>query len=121
MGFRVQGLDHVALGVGDQEASRRWYADVLGLRREYEAEWGDTPVALMEGGSGLALFRSPGSDSPGMRHIAFRVDAENFALAQEELRSRGIEFEFQDHDVALSIYFEDPDGLQLELTTYERA
>jgi catechol 2,3-dioxygenase-like lactoylglutathione lyase family enzyme len=121
VGFRVQGLDHVALGVGDQEASRRWYADVLGLHREYEAEWGDTPVALMEGGSGLALFRSPGSQSPAMRHIAFRVDAENFALAQDELRRRGIDFEHEDHDVARSIYFEDPDGLQLELTTYERA
>jgi hypothetical protein len=31
----------------------------------------------------------------------------------------GIAFEFQDHAVSQSIYFDDPDGLRLELTTYE--
>ena len=55
----------------------------------------------------------------GLRHIAFRVDRENFDAAQDDLRNRGIAFEFQDHEVSQSIYFQDPDGLQLELTTYE--
>jgi catechol 2,3-dioxygenase-like lactoylglutathione lyase family enzyme len=121
MGFRVQGLDHVALSVGDQQASESWYRDVLGLGREHAAAWGDTPVALMAEGSGLALFRATdgGERAPGLRHIAFRVDRENFDAAQDDLRSRGIAFEFQDHEVSQSIYFQDPDGLQLELTTYE--
>jgi catechol-2,3-dioxygenase len=44
---------------------------------------------------------------------------ENFDNAQDDLRTRGIAFEFQDHAVSQSIYFEDPDGLRLELTTYE--
>jgi catechol 2,3-dioxygenase-like lactoylglutathione lyase family enzyme len=56
MGFQIQALDHVALAVGDQEVEESWYRDVLGLEREYAAEWGDIPVALMGGGSGLALF-----------------------------------------------------------------
>ena len=36
MTFRVQGLDHVALGVGDQQASESWYyfRDPDGLRLE---------------------------------------------------------------------------------------
>jgi catechol 2,3-dioxygenase-like lactoylglutathione lyase family enzyme len=38
---------------------------------------------------------------------------------QRELKKRGIKFEFQDHEIALSIYFRDPDGHQLEITTYE--
>jgi hypothetical protein len=29
MGIRVQGLDHVALAVGDQRATASWYRDVL--------------------------------------------------------------------------------------------
>ncbi len=121
MGFRVQGLDHVALTVGDQEVSESWYRDVLGLGREHAAEWGDTPVALMAHGSGLALFKTPPDDelAAGLRHIAFRVDRKNFELAQDDLRDRGISFAFQDHGVAHSIYFQDPDGLELELTTYE--
>ena len=118
MAIRVQGLDHVALGVGDQQASERWYRDVLGLEREYADEWGDTPVAVMSSGSGLALFRSaPGRDL--IRHIAFRVDRANFEAAQEHLRELGISFEMQDHGVSHSIYFQDPDGVELELTTYE--
>jgi catechol 2,3-dioxygenase-like lactoylglutathione lyase family enzyme len=120
MPFQVEGLDHVALGVSDQGAEESWFTDVLGLRREFASEWGDTPVALMAGGSGLALFRS-GDDEPdaGLRHIAFRVDRANFEAAQDDLRARGIPFELADHDVAHSIYFEDPAGLRLELTTYE--
>jgi catechol 2,3-dioxygenase-like lactoylglutathione lyase family enzyme len=121
MGFRVAGLDHVALSVGDQQASESWYREVLGLGREYADAWGDTPVALMAQGSGLALFRAAGNGdgAVGLRHIAFRVDRENFDVAQKDLRGRGIAFEFQDHGVSHSIYFQDPDGLQLELTTYE--
>jgi catechol-2,3-dioxygenase len=121
MSFHVQGLDHVALAVGDQQLSDIWYREVLGLEREHADAWGDTPIALMAHGSGLALFKAQPDRNPavGLRHIAFRVDRENFEIAQDDLRSRGIAFEFQDHAVSQSIYFEDPDGLQLELTTYE--
>lgn len=120
MGFDVQGLDHVALAVDDQEVAESWYRDVLGLEREYAAEWGDTPVALMAGGSGLALFKASEGEPPvALRHIAFRVDRDNFGAAQDHLRARGIAFEVEDHGVAHSIYFEGPAGLRLELTTYE--
>ncbi len=120
MPFQVDGLDHVALGVADPGAHESWYTDVLGLRREFADAWGEIPVALMAGGSGLALFNSGASEQDGaLRHIAFRVDRENFAAAQDDFRARGIPFEFEDHDVAHSIYFEGPAGLRLELTTYE--
>jgi catechol-2,3-dioxygenase len=39
--------------------------------------------------------------------------------AQEELTKRGIAFHFQDHEISHSIYFDDPDGHQIEITTYE--
>jgi catechol 2,3-dioxygenase-like lactoylglutathione lyase family enzyme len=54
-----------------------------------------------------------------MLHLAFRADRENFLAAQQELKKRGIKFEFQDHEIAHSIYFRDPDGHQLEITTYD--
>jgi catechol 2,3-dioxygenase len=115
--FRVQGLDHVAIGVADQAASRDFYRDVLGLERRYEA-WGDMPVAMMAEHGGMALFPDARRRN-GFLHLAFRVDRVNFELAQEDLREAGIEFEYQDHDVSQSIYFVDPDGNRLELTTYE--
>jgi catechol 2,3-dioxygenase-like lactoylglutathione lyase family enzyme len=52
-------------------------------------------------------------------HLAFRANRENFLVAQEELKRRDIHFEFEDHDISHSIYFRDPDGHRLEITTYE--
>lgn len=117
--IRVQGVDHVAFAVEDQQRSERWYREVVGLQRAYEGAWGDTPVALVSQGTGVALFKAPQRRAPGFRHLAFRVDRENFARAQVQLREKSTRFEFQDHGVSHSIYFQDPDGTALELTTYE--
>jgi catechol 2,3-dioxygenase-like lactoylglutathione lyase family enzyme len=53
-----------------------------------------------------------------MRHLAFRTDQTNFQRAQAELRGQQIPFQFEDHQIAHSIYFRDPDGHQIEITTY---
>ena len=95
MGFVVEGIDHVALAVGDQRASEEWYREVLGLRRAFADEWGDTPVVVTSDSGGMALFKALAVPGPLVR------------------------LEFQDHGAAHSIYFEDPDGLKLELTTYD--
>jgi catechol 2,3-dioxygenase len=124
---RLEGLDHVALAVRDVRASAQWYCDVLGLERLHEAAWGDTPAMVGVGGTMLALFPvrgaepkpPPGKDVLAARHVAFRTDAQSFAEARVELRGRGIEVEFQDHGIAHSIYFRDPDGHELEITTYD--
>jgi catechol 2,3-dioxygenase-like lactoylglutathione lyase family enzyme len=125
--FHVEGIDHVALAVRDVAASARWYGEVLGLERRYAEVWGDFPAVVCAGATCLALF-PVGTDTPqpppprgtlAMRHLAFRVDRDNFARAQAALRARGIAFTAQDHAAALSVYFTDPDGHQLEITTYE--
>ena len=126
--FRVEGIDHVALAVRDVPASARWYAEVLGLERRFADVWGDFPAVVCAGVTCLALF-PVGTDRPqpppargtlAMRHVAFRVDRVNFARAQAALVARGIAYRVEDHAAALSLYFADPDGHQLEITTYER-
>jgi catechol 2,3-dioxygenase-like lactoylglutathione lyase family enzyme len=125
--FRTEGLDHVAVAVRDLERSTGFYREVIGLERAFEEEW-DVPRFMLANGSGLALFPTeahPGRGDqdavPAVRilHIAFRVDRAGFEIAQEELGRRGIEFRFSDHGVSHSIYFPDPDGHEIELTTYE--
>jgi len=124
--IQLECIDHVALLVRDVERSVLWYQEVLGLQRLYQDVWGSFPAVVGVGGTSLALFPvtspapnpPPGHDTICVRHIAFRVDQPNFLAAQEELRRRGIPFGFQNHDAAHSIYFEDPDGHQLEITTY---
>lgn len=125
--FEVQGIDHIALAVRDVERSASWYQEVLGLERMYEGRWGGVPAFVGVGNTAVALFpvhgENPGDppekDVIAMRHFAFRVDRANFDTARSELKARSIEFAFQDHDIAHSIYFHDPDGHEVELTTYE--
>lgn len=122
--FRNQGLDHVAIGVADVERSRRFYEEIVGLERAHP-EW-EVPTVMAADGSGVAIFPEhlhpgTGDGEPGIRilHIAFRLDRAGFESARGELDEWGIETRFSDHGIAHSIYFDDPDGHQLELTTYE--
>lgn len=125
--MKVEGIDHVALVVRDVERSIRWYTEVLGLERLHADVWGDVPAFIGAGNTALALFPvrdgaakpRPGRDTIAMLHLAFRVDAAGFKNAKDELTRRDIPWEFQDHEISHSIYFEDPDGHQLEVTTYE--
>ena len=121
--LRTQGLDHVAITVEDLSRSRRFYMDVLGLEPKFEE--GHEPAFMLSHGSGLALFSRqayPGSGAEGVpdirvMHIAFRVAREVFDRAREELPSLGIDARYEDHGSVHSIYFPDPDGHQIELTT----
>jgi catechol 2,3-dioxygenase-like lactoylglutathione lyase family enzyme len=125
--FVIEHIDHVALTVRDVARSIGWYRDVLGLERKHQDVWGDHPAMVFAGDTGLALFPARGdvANAPDprataiMRHLAFQVDRPNFLRAQESLRAQGIEFTFEDHTISHSIYFRDPDGYELELTTYE--
>ena len=127
----IEGLDHVALVVRDLRGSIAWYERVLGLERKHQDAWGDVPALLVTPGggqSGVALFPLSG-DAPEslperwyalvVDHVAFRVDRKNFEAAQKRLRELDIEFNFEDHTISHSIYFEDLDRHRLEITTYE--
>ena len=125
--MQLEGIDHVALGVRDVERSAKWYIGVLGFKRLHEGMWDGIPTFIGKGNTGIALFPASSDAKPTastrrdvrMLHLAFRSNRENFLAAQHELENRGIKFEFQDHEISHSIYFRDPDGHQLEITTYE--
>lgn len=122
--IKVDGLDHVAINAKDVVRSMAWYRDVLGLERRHEDVWGDMPVMMCSGNTCIAIFpltddAPAATKGPRVLHIAFRADRETFEQAQKELKGHGIEFDFQNHHIAHSIYFRDPDGHKLEITTYE--
>ena len=125
--MQLEGIDHVALAVRDVARSANWYVEVLGFERRYQEMWDGIPTFIAKGNTAIALFPANPNASltPSHRkdirmlHLAFRADRKNFRAAQEELKHRGIQFEFQDHEISHSIYFRDPDGHHLEITTYD--
>ena len=123
--FELQGIDHVALAVRDVARSAEWYVEVLGFERRLPGMWNGVPVFVGKGTTALALFAAKADVDQGepagirMLHTAFRASRSEFLRAQHDLARRGIAFEFQDHEISHSIYFRDPDGHELEITTYE--
>jgi catechol 2,3-dioxygenase-like lactoylglutathione lyase family enzyme len=121
--MNLEGIDHVALVVPDVERTVEWYIEVLGFERRYEESWGGVPAFIGKGTTALALFprkeKSAGKQDGAFLHLAMRADRAEFVSAQKELKTRGIQFHFEDHGIAHSIYFSDLNGLPLEITTYE--
>ncbi|MFZ3375607.1 MAG: VOC family protein [Chthoniobacterales bacterium] len=125
--MQLEGIDHVALAVRDVERSAQWYVEVLGFERRYRGMWNSIPTFIGKGATAIALFparniyesSSPRAARIDMLHLAFRANRNGFLSAQEELKRRGIKFEFQDHEISHSIYFRDLDDHELEITTYE--
>lgn len=122
--MHLEQIDHVALTCVSPEATMAWYVRVLGFEHVYPGKWNGVPVFLRLGTTFIALFpsKSGGRDvtAPRLDHLAFRAPIfADFEQAQQELRGHGVAFQFQDHQIAHSIYFADPDGHKLEITTYD--
>jgi catechol 2,3-dioxygenase-like lactoylglutathione lyase family enzyme len=123
--IEIEFLDHVAIRVADMEASAIWYEKVLGLKRYQLPEWGDFPIFLLSGKSGIALFPAnttdtklePTSKNVKIDHFAFNVTSENFEKAKKKYTELNLEFNIQDHHYFDSIYTKDLDGHTVELTT----
>ena len=123
----IQRLDHIAITVSDLQTTADWYQRVLGLAVIHR--WDPHPWMVGTGETYLALFpRDPdrllAPHAGDLRHIAWAVAPEDFAAIQRQLHDAGVPFEGPvDHELSLSVYFSDPDGYKLEITTYppERA
>jgi nitronate monooxygenase len=115
-GFRLRRLDHVSLNVSDRSRSIGWYRDVLGLELQNDPRADDWPAFMGRFGACIGLFQEP---PVGFRHVAFTVGSDDLVRAQSHLTELGVEYRFEDHGNANSIYLRDPDGHTVELTTYD--
>ena len=113
--FQLQRLDHVSLNVSDRARSIAWYTDVLGLELKNEPRAADWPAFMGDMGACIGLIQ----DEARFRHVAFAMGKGDFERAQAHLTERGVDFRFEDHGNAHSVYLRDPDGHAIELTTYE--
>jgi glyoxylase I family protein len=101
--LEIAEIHHVSLPVTDLERSKRFYADVLGLR-EIERPPFDFPGAWYELGEGQvhlivhdgATLR--GDKSLDSRDIHFAIRVRSFAAALEQLESLGFSTQADDAD-----------------------
>lgn len=135
--IRADQIDHVEVFVPDRREAADWYERVLGLKIVAWAEhWAEDPTGPLMissdgGGTMLALFSGqPQGTRPtsGFHRVAFRVGAATFIEFLERLSAielfdergeRVTADRVADHRSAWSIYFSDPFGHRLELTTYD--
>ena len=123
--FNINFLDHVAIYVEDIGVSVAWYSIVLGLKKYQLQEWGDFPIFMLAGKTGVAIFPAnfehekinQESRNVSIDHFAFNVSNNDFKKAQDYFKSIGEIFQFQDHHYFHSIYLRDPDNHKVELTT----
>jgi lactoylglutathione lyase len=105
--------DHVAIRVRDIRRSIAFYRDVLGLEIRKAIPDSENPTMVWFPGVQLVQKTDAESGEPGWRffHVAFRVsDAE---AAVRDLKARGLKF--LPHEPGKPYFFEDPDGVVIEL------
>ena len=124
--IKLAGIGHVLLRVADEEASKRFYRDVLGFRiAEQDPEHGGVFMTLGDGFHTLDITQHPAPNDAarpqrgqlGLVHIAFKV-ASYAALreAYAHLLKNSVEIQrATDHVCQRSVYFNDPDGNGLEI------
>jgi catechol 2,3-dioxygenase-like lactoylglutathione lyase family enzyme len=129
-------MHHHAYVVADQERTRHFYEDIIGL--PLRATWietehfqGETLVFShtfygLADGSALAFFNfadktiqarfNVGPQKNLCYHIALAVDAETQQQIIDRCNAAGIKSVLLDHGYCRSVYVTDPDGLQVEFT-----
>lgn len=132
----LTGIHHISGISGDLQRAGEFYEAALGLRlvkktlnqddgKTKHFFWANFDGERVAPHSSLTLFGWPATSIPARpglgqtHHIAFRASSDGEQEAwQDHLRSMGVSVSpIQDRKYFKSIYFQDPDGLLLEIAT----
>lgn len=122
-------IHHAAIICSNYELSKKFYVETLGfkiIQETYRAPRNSYKLDLQVGQNQIELFSFPNPpqrvnkpEACGLRHLAFEV--ENIEETVSYLQSQGVEVEsIRVDDITDKKYtfFQDPDGLPLEI--YEK-
>jgi catechol 2,3-dioxygenase-like lactoylglutathione lyase family enzyme len=129
---RTFTLDHVELFVPDRTEAAQWYSRVFGCRavagtERWAADPGGPLMLSADGGqTKLAFFEGKpqrNQTTAGFHRVAFRVTGSEWLAFVARLPDLGVATDeavpIFDHGTAWSVYFADPYGHRLEVTTYD--
>jgi glyoxylase I family protein len=123
----IKNIHHVAIICSNYATSKRFYVEILGfpiIRETYRAERQSYKLDLrINDSEAIELFSFPDPpprpsrpEARGLRHLAFAVDDLDAVAA--DLQTKGVELEpirFDELTGKRFVFFQDPDGLPLEL------
>lgn len=110
--LHAASLNHVSLAVSDVERSRQFYQKMF-----------DLPVVSKQAGginlgvgpqSFLGLYNM-GSISPRIHHVCLTIDDFTPDSALDALSKEGVKGTIRDRDGVKELYFQDPDGITVQL------
>jgi catechol-2,3-dioxygenase len=115
-------VGHVVFNVSDVTRSMEFYTEVVGLQVAARRDG----AAFLTCGTqhhDIALFQAPagataraGEPAIGLNHVALQLpDRAALRSRYDLLCERGIPVRTTEHNVTLSVYFQDPDGNRIEL------
>jgi len=122
-----RGIHHAALICSDVEQTIRFYQDLLGFplvelveNRDYKGsshfffDLGNKTLLGFFDFPGLGL--EPGVESIGsVQHIAISCPRDRWEDCQRRMDDAGVKYAGPDLGIPESMYFKDPDGIQIEL------
>ncbi|MFW0700233.1 VOC family protein [Pantoea sp. R13S299] len=118
--MKIAEIDHIHLYVENIEQAEKWYNEVLGFSRDNALYlWFEQggPLVIRNNRASLSLFLRK-SQPPG-HTVAFGVAASSFNELIPILSKHEITFSVSDHDVSMSVYFNDLSNNKIEVTSYD--
>jgi catechol 2,3-dioxygenase-like lactoylglutathione lyase family enzyme len=135
--IKITELDHIVLNVGDIDRSLAFYTGVLGLEGERVEEFREKkigfPSVRINEHTIIDLFPSKKGTAPGESREKLEGNLNHFCLVVEKKDFEGIVDYLKGHSVsvrqgpisrwgargrAMSVYFLDPDGNEVEIRCY---
>jgi catechol 2,3-dioxygenase len=122
--MKIESLGHVVLKVTDLERSEHFYGGVLGMPvcARFDEQGMKMIFFSLGNHHDLAIAEVPGGEvagehAPGLDHVAFCIGTklEQLKEAKAHLEQAGLALDPIDHEVTKSLYFDDPDGNNIEL------
>lgn len=125
----ARGVHHLALISSDPDRTIAFYQDVLGFPLVELIENRDYPGSMhfffdIGNDNCLAFFDFPGlglepvpEGLGGVQHVAISVEPSLYPELRARLDANDVEYLGPDRGLEKSMYFKDPDGIQIEITS----
>ncbi len=119
----IERVGHVVIKMRDLDAAKGFYRDILGMKITDEREGFGVFFRFSDYHHDIAVFKvdedadAPHKNQVGLAHVALVADSfETVKAMYQRLKDHDVPIvRTVDHGITRSVYFQDPDGNELEI------